>query len=289
MMVTTARKFISRGALTKQMVDRFLDPDAHNKTMFDPVLGYLPKTGVKRDGMQGSYAIYRYHRTGERWKSNFADRACRINTYGNSFTQGVQVSDGETWQEYLAAHLGEPIRSFGVGGHGVYQAYRRILREEEGDSSAEYIILNIFSDDHFRNLCKWRWLHLPEFQEISLRSVSHIGDTWSFDANPWAHVRLNTQTGYFEECENPYPEPESLYLLCDEEHVYENFKGDFELQATLAKNHIADVNTDVLLRTAEALGKPADFSSPDATSRTAHDLLRTCSLRSTMYISDLAK
>jgi hypothetical protein len=51
----------------------------------------------------------------------------RINTYGNSFTQCHQVSDGETWQEYLAAPLGEPIRNFGVGGHGVFQAYRSTL------------------------------------------------------------------------------------------------------------------------------------------------------------------
>ena len=32
--------------------------------------------------------------------------------------------------EYLAAHLGEPLRNFGVGGYGVYQAYRRLVREE---------------------------------------------------------------------------------------------------------------------------------------------------------------
>jgi hypothetical protein len=42
-----------------------------------------------------------------------------------------QVSDNETWQEYLAGHLGEPIRNFGMGGFGVYQAYRRMIREEQ--------------------------------------------------------------------------------------------------------------------------------------------------------------
>ena len=61
-------------------------------------------------------------------RSNGGDRPCRMNTYGDSFTQCHQVSDGETWQEYLAAHLGEPVRNFGVGGYGVYQAYRRMLR-----------------------------------------------------------------------------------------------------------------------------------------------------------------
>jgi hypothetical protein len=50
----------------------------------------------------------------------YADKKCRINTYGDSFTQCHQVSDGETWQEYLAAHLGEPVRNFGMGGYGAY-------------------------------------------------------------------------------------------------------------------------------------------------------------------------
>src|SRR5256885_2648577 len=65
----------------------------------------------------------------------YADRPCRINTYGDSFTQCHQVSDHETWQEYLAAHLGEPIRNFGMGGYGFYQAYRR--RSEEHTSELQ--------------------------------------------------------------------------------------------------------------------------------------------------------
>ena len=288
-MTVTTRQYLSRAALTREMVDRFLDPGAHNKTRFDTVLGYLPKASVKRDGIDNSHAIYRYHLAGERWRSNYADRPCRTNTYGDSFTQCVQVSDGETWQEYLAAHLGEPIRNFGVGGYGLYQAYRRMLREETSESSAEYVMLNVFSDDHSRSIYKWRWLHVPDFHAISRGSVSSIGEAWSFEANPWAHVRLNPETGDFEECENPYSEPESLYLLCDEDHVCEAFRGDFEVQAALAQKHATDVNTEVLRRTAEALAMPTDFSSQEAVSKTAQDLLQTCALRSSMYIVDRAK
>jgi hypothetical protein len=42
---------------------------------------------------------------GERVMRNYATQPCRINTYGNSFTQCHQVSDDETWQEVLAAHF----------------------------------------------------------------------------------------------------------------------------------------------------------------------------------------
>ena len=76
------------------------------------------------------------------------ERPCRINTYGNSFTQCHQVSDSETWQEYLAGHLGEPIQNFGMGGFGIYQAYRRLLRREKVDKNSKYVILLHVGDDY---------------------------------------------------------------------------------------------------------------------------------------------
>ena len=67
---------------------------------FDPELGYVLRDSIMRDGVDGSSTIARYSPTGERKLVNFADRTCRINTYGDSFTQCHQVSDGETWQEH---------------------------------------------------------------------------------------------------------------------------------------------------------------------------------------------
>ena len=71
----------------------------------------------------------------------------RIHTFGNRFTQCSQVSDGGTWQEYLAQHLGEPVINYGVGGHSVYQMYLRTKMIGEADP-ADYVILNIWEDDH---------------------------------------------------------------------------------------------------------------------------------------------
>ena len=72
---------------------------------------------------------------------NYSDEECRIASYGDSFTQCHQVSDGETWQETLAAHIGEPIRNFGVGGYGVYQAYLRLRRTElDVTGGASYVL-----------------------------------------------------------------------------------------------------------------------------------------------------
>ncbi len=115
-MSITTREFFNAVTPKREHVDRFLDPNAHNYAEFDSELGYIRKNSVLKDGIDESYTISRYGACGDRLMSNFADRPCRINTYGNSFTQCDQVNDGETWQEYHAAHFGEPIRNFGVGG-----------------------------------------------------------------------------------------------------------------------------------------------------------------------------
>ena len=107
-----------------------------------------------------------------------------------------------------------------------------------------------------------------------------------FNANPWAHVRLNPETGEFEEHENPYPTPDTLYQLCDSAHLYETFKDDFDVQARLAQLGATDLNLEVLRAMADALGMTADFSSPEAAASTAQSLLQTCALQSSTYIVD---
>ena len=71
---------------------------------YDADIGWVPHAGHFRHGVDGANCEYTYEGSGARRMTVFADRPCRINTYGNSFTHCDQVSDGETWQERLAAH-----------------------------------------------------------------------------------------------------------------------------------------------------------------------------------------
>ena len=136
-----AREYLSKIVYTRRDVDDWFAGKAFPFGKYDGELGWLLRDARFPDGVDGSTSTYRYGRYDERQTVNSADLPCRINTYGNSFTQGHQVSDGETWQEVLAAHLGEPIRNFGVGAWSVYQAYLRMLREE-ARAPAETLILN---------------------------------------------------------------------------------------------------------------------------------------------------
>eukprot|EP01044_Picomonas_judraskeda_P018282 COSAG03_NODE_3596_length_1929_cov_15.327869_2_plen_221_part_00 len=110
-------------------------------------------------------------RTGCRKLVNTAGRQCRIHTYGDSFTHCDQVSDAETWQEYLAAHLQEPVENYGVGGYSVYQAYLR-MRSVEATHPARYVVLNVWDDDSFRNIDAWRTIRFGSTYSSQLSSLA---------------------------------------------------------------------------------------------------------------------
>lgn len=222
--------FLTAATLSRVEVDRFLDPEVPAWARFDPELGYLPNDARVPDNVDGAVSEYRYGPWGERLQVNHPDRTARINTYGDSFTQCHQVSDGQTWQEVLAAHFLEPIRNFGVGGFGVFQAVRRLWRVEGTEASAPNILLNIYFDDHYRNLDAYRLLRLGKWwREYDLSLPTSM-----FHANPWTHVRIDPATGVVTVRDNPCPTPESLYDLCDTDFMVECFGDDLVVEKLVA-------------------------------------------------------
>ncbi|MBI4165349.1 MAG: hypothetical protein HY508_06395 [Acidobacteria bacterium] len=278
------REFLNRRTCLRQEVETFLNPTQPNWARFDPELGYTLRDNILKDGIDGSRTITSYQKTGQRTMINYAHLPCRINTYGNSFTQGLQASDGETWQEYLAAHLGEPIRNFGIGGYGTYQAYRRMLREESGPLNAEYILLNIWDiDDYLRSINAWQWLRRAEYLWGRPERL------YMFAGNPWVHIRLDLETGEAIERENAFSTPESLWKLADPEFVYEHFKDDLVVKLRVAEQNGAAADREELEALARALNVQADVNSPEATSATAHAVHIAYALRAGMKVIEKAQ
>jgi hypothetical protein len=212
----TARDYLKQILYTKEEIDAWLSDKAFPFAYYHSDFGWLLNNGYIRDGMDNSYSVYTYAEDqGERIMSNYNEKPCRVNTYGNSFTQCHQVSDHETWQEVLAAHIQEPVRNYGIGGWSVYQAYLRMLKEEE-INPGEYLIINIYQDDHRRNLDAWR--------NIRVRKHSR------FIEPPLPHLKVDLKNRGVVECPNPCPTRESLYTLCDPDKTYELFKDDFILK-----------------------------------------------------------
>ena len=288
-MLKDLRQLLHTAAYYSAEIDRILEPAAPCFIKFDAELGYELKDYDFNDGEGGILSDYAYMpRGGHRRMVSYADRPCRINTYGDSFTQCAQVSGGQSWQEVLAAHFHEPIRNFGVGGYGVFQACRRALRvEKEDDLAAEYIVLNIWDDDHKRNLDAARWIRVAWM----CRDLPRGGaDTYPVHGFPWDHVRYDLPRGRFVELPGICREAGDLRKLVGKANYYEAFKDD-HVAHLYALTQGGDAPVDQLEKIAEALGAAVDLRASDPQKRAAEaDRLHlTYAMCSTMYILDNMK
>ena len=215
--------------------------------VFDEELGFVHVPSVlSGSGVNGTNTVYDYEEDGARRLVNCAGRPCRIHTYGDSFTHCDQVNDGETWQEYLAAHLQEPVLNYGVGAYSVYQAYRRMRRVRDSGERADYIILNIYDDDHYRNLV-WRGLNVA------------AGDL----VRPWPgapflptrpHLRVNVRANTYVERDSPIVSADDLNKLCDLDFVFAELGQDPVVHLALAKETEGDMSVAFLDKAAEGFG-----------------------------------
>ncbi len=269
-----ARKYLADHIYMRQDVDDWFAGKTRQFGRYDSELGWLLRDSRYADGIIGSTSVYSYKgKYDERRTIAYADQPCRINTYGDSFTQCHQVSDGETWQEVLASHLQEPIHNFGVGGYSVYQAYLRMLREEPR-VPARYIILNIFDDDHYRNLDAWRGLR--------------TGKSKLFIDPTLPYLKVNLSTGECEKRPNPCPTRESFYNLCDLDWVERRFRDDFTLGIMLAHANARQGNPErayqALMDLAKTHGINTAIDRGDTLSTTAQELHTRASLLATQRI-----
>jgi hypothetical protein len=234
--------------------------------------------------MEGTLSEYRYERHGmARKRVHYSDRPCRINTYGDSYTQCAQVSDGESWQEILAAHFREPIRNFGVGGYGVYHAYLRAMRTEAvKDLAAESIILNVWDDDYMRNLDAARWIRVGWMCRNLPRGKKGGYPVHGF---PWKHVRFDVARDRWVELPGLCKKASDLRKLVGKDNYYNAFKDDTVAHLyALREGGVAPV--EELERLAEAFGLKVNLRNPRTRQADAKKLHLAYGIRSTMFVVD---
>lgn len=268
------REYLRKILYTKDEIDAWFAGKAFPFSKYHSELGWLLNSDTFRDGVNNSWSVYTYEGVdGQRIMNNYRDKPCRINTYGNSFTQCHQVSDNETWQEVLAGHLQEPVRNFGIGGWSVYQAYLRMLKEEKR-TPAGYIIFNIYGDDHLRNLDSWRNIRAKKHPQ-------HIESTLPF-------LKVDLEKQRISEFRNPCPTRESFYKLCDLEETYKLFKDDFVLSIMLAHQQSKQANPsknyESLMQLSKTHGIETRVESNDTLSGVADKIHRKAGLFSTQKI-----
>jgi hypothetical protein len=259
-------------------VETMLDPAGSSWCSFDPEIGYVPRSIVLRDGMDFCRTTYTYEPAGQRKMVNYAGQPCRINTYGDSFTQSQQVSDDESWQERLAAHLGEPIRNFGIGGHSVFTAYKRLLRMEAGECSVENLLLTIYDDDHVRNLDASRWIRTQWNDRERPRERA-----WPLHGLPWAHLRYDLSKDNFVEVPGLCRTGDDLLKLCDPQFFCQTFQDD-QIVRLFALEKGGEARFDDLEAVAEALSIKVNLRDPAIRMVEAAKLRRLYGLKSSEYI-----
>jgi len=275
-------QYLRESAVPRSTIDTFLDPTRPTWAQFDSDVGYILGNALPHDGLDGCWTLSSTQNNGARTAHLYAGKPCRLNTYGDSFTQCHQVSDGETWQEYLAGHLGEPIRNFGMGGLGVYQAYRRMIRTEQTDDRAQYNLLYLWGDDHSRSLLRCRY---PAFY----RNWDNLGGMM-FHGNFWSHLEMNLDSGKIEEQGNLLPTHESLYHMTDPDFMFDSLKDDLMLQLYVAGSiDPATLDLDRLNRLAKLLGTPAlDASTPERLNDSSYLLRNAYGFAASKFILERA-
>ena len=254
---------------------------------FDPDVGYILGNFMPRDGIHRSSTFSTVGPDGARTSFMYKGKPCRINTYGNSFTLCHQVSDGETWQEYLAAHLGEPVRNYGMGGFGTYQAYRRMLREEQTKNEADYVMLYIWGDDHVRSLLRCRYMLTASWNRSQ---DNKEGKGRMFHGNFWSNLQINLETGKLEEKDSLLSTPESLYKMTDPDWMTAHLRDDLALQMALySRGAIRDIDVARLKRLAGHLNRPLELDGNQASRATVASLLDAYSFAATKTILEKAK
>jgi hypothetical protein len=192
------------------------------------------------------------------------------------------VNDGETWQEYLAAHLGEPIRNFGMGGYGVYQAFKRMLREEKTENKAENIIFYIWGDDHIRSLFRCRYMAFREWTENQAKIE---GEGIMFHGNFWPNIEMDLQTGKMVEHPNRISSAKELYNMTNRDWMVDNLKDDLALQMYLFKQgKITSVDIQKLKQLKTILNCPVDLDDAPKLKESISVLLDKYSFAATKYI-----
>ena len=166
-----------------------------------------------------------------------------------------------------------------MGGFGVYQAYRRLVRRERTDKDSKYVILYMWGDDYVRSLFRCRYV-------TYYKTWNDYGGTM-FHGNFWSNIEMDLDGGKLVEKENRISKKEDVYKMADPEFMYDNLKDDLMVQLHLLSSNMVnkDVDTVGLNKLAKILELPEiDFTDTEKMQQTAAALKNKYSFEATKYI-----
>jgi len=170
-----------------------------------------------------------------------------------------------------------------VGGYGVYQAYKRLMKTETNPKlAAENIILYIWDDDHVRSLDSLRWPRCDAAKEVKHLPPDQPKQIHGY---PWPHVRFDLKKGRFVEKAPVCTSAREVRKLADPETFYRTFRNDEIIHIfTLMKGGEAPVAH--LEQLAEALNIRVDLRTPKTLAANATLLHKHYGMKASEFILD---
>lgn len=124
-----------------------------------PTLGWTVKPN-------GFWELYQANSKGLRGRREYPlvppAGTLRIVSFGDSFTEGVDVKNEDTWQETLmSTNRNLEVLNFGVGGFGLDQAFLRY--QQEGTAyHAHVVLIGFMSENIYRHVSVYRPFNHPD-------------------------------------------------------------------------------------------------------------------------------
>ena len=140
-----------------------------------------------------------------------------LSAFGDSFTHCNEVSDNETWEEYLSLLAGKNVYNFGVGGYGPDQAYLNFIQTYPRIRTP-IVTFGLVDDDINRLVNVYRPF-------LDHRQVL-----------PFTKPRFELRDGRLVLFSNPISSREQLSLLCGKEFIATIGKSDYWYNETMLFN-----------------------------------------------------
>jgi len=172
------------------------DLDAFVKKGGDPVLGWETRGPAVRQeaNCRGSMKTYTYNESGARTYAAFSPENSEIVIVGDSYTNGDEVNDEETYPAQLANILGVSVANQGVDGYGPTQAFLDLKKKLGLYPQSGITVLAIMYENLYRMVNSYRPVLYDSSSNFTLKPfmadgkiIPHPGKAAFADLDSFGH------------------------------------------------------------------------------------------------------
>lgn len=144
----------------------------------DPVLGwknYAPRVQHKANCL-GTEIEYHYDNTGARLHSRFDPALTEVVVVGDSYTNGDEIGDDETYPAQLSRLLNTSVANHGVGGYGPVQSFLGLKQNISHYPQAKIVVMGIMYENIYRMVNSYRPVLYSTSSDYTLKPFMAAGE-----------------------------------------------------------------------------------------------------------------